>query len=298
MQFYGEHPSPGLDQMPGQSPVASADFHDQLPGRRSASATMRPAHSSTSGCQPHARRDRPVPDTTNRGEEDRHTRTVGEWRKPRQRARLILAAPGRKGLRGNWMADQHRATGETQRLLITGAAGQMGQLLRPLLRRDDRSLRLSDVRDIGPAMPGEETLNVDITDPGSIADACRDVDAVLHLAAISSEAPFDEVAQVNVKGTRNLLRAAVDAGVRCVVLASSNHGAGFYRRSDVATDSDDLGDDLPRRPDTFYGWSKAARSYRGCGAVCTDADFTIWRIASRGPGVRSSRRRILRRATG
>lgn len=156
------------------------------------------------------------------------------------------------------MADHGRTTDGTQRLLITGAAGQMGQLLRPLLRRPNRALRLADIRDIGPAMPGEEMLNVDITDPGSIVDACRDVDAVLHLAGISSEAPFDEVVQVNVKGTRNLFQAAVGAGVRCIVLASSNHAAGFYRRSDVATDSDDLGDDLPPRPDTFYGWSKAA----------------------------------------
>jgi hypothetical protein len=52
------------------------------PGRRSASATVRPAHSSTSGCQPHARRDRPMPDTANH--EDRHAPTVGEQHKPRQ----------------------------------------------------------------------------------------------------------------------------------------------------------------------------------------------------------------------
>ncbi len=35
------------------------------------------------------------------------------------------------------------------RLLITGAAGNMGRLLRPLLRRDDRVLRLTDLTEQG-----------------------------------------------------------------------------------------------------------------------------------------------------
>ena len=32
VQFHGEHPSPGFDQVPGQYSLASADVHDQLPG--------------------------------------------------------------------------------------------------------------------------------------------------------------------------------------------------------------------------------------------------------------------------
>lgn len=31
VQFHGEHLRPGVDQMPGQYPLASADVHDQLP---------------------------------------------------------------------------------------------------------------------------------------------------------------------------------------------------------------------------------------------------------------------------
>jgi uronate dehydrogenase len=116
------------------------------------------------------------------------------------------------------------------RLLITGAAGNMGRLLRPLLRRDDRVLRLADRVEIDDPAPGDETVLVDVTDPTAVGKACQDVDAVLHLGGLSTEAPFDDILAVNVVGTHNLLRAAVDAGVSRVILASSNHAAGFYRR--------------------------------------------------------------------
>ncbi len=148
--------------------------------------------------------------------------------------------------------------GESNRLLITGAAGNMGRLLRPLLRREDRVLRVGDIADIDDAQPGEEVINVDVLDPEAVAKACQDADAVLHLGGISTEAPFDDVLQVNVVGTHNVLRAAVDAGVSRVILASSNHAVGFYRRADIPPGSDGLPDELPARPDTFYGWSKAA----------------------------------------
>jgi nucleoside-diphosphate-sugar epimerase len=150
------------------------------------------------------------------------------------------------------------------RLLITGAAGNMGRLLRPLLRRDGRVLRLADLVDIDDVADGEERVVLDVTDPAAVRKACQDVDAILHLGGLSNEAPFDEMVAVNVTGTRNVLAAAADAGVARVILASSNHAVGFYRRSvDVPPGGDGLPDDLPPRPDTFYGWSKAAAEALG-----------------------------------
>jgi uronate dehydrogenase len=145
------------------------------------------------------------------------------------------------------------------RLLITGAAGNMGRLLRPLLRRDDRVLRLADLTEVSDLASGEESMIVDVTDPAAIEKACQDVDAILHLGGLSTEASFDDVLNVNVVGTHNVLRAAADAGVSRVILASSNHAVGFYRRStDAPADGGVLPDELPARPDTYYGWSKAA----------------------------------------
>jgi uronate dehydrogenase len=148
------------------------------------------------------------------------------------------------------------------RLLITGAAGNMGRMLRPLLRREDRTLRLLDVLPVDE--PGDdETMIADVTDAAAIADACADVDAVLHLGGISVEAPFADLLRVNVEGTANVLEGARKAGVKRVLLASSNHAVGFYRRADVPPGSDGLPDDALPHPDTFYGWSKAAMESLG-----------------------------------
>nr|WP_275941423.1 NAD(P)-dependent oxidoreductase [Planosporangium mesophilum] len=144
-------------------------------------------------------------------------------------------------------------------MLITGAAGNMGGMLRPLLRAPGRVLRLADVAPIEDVVDGEEAMALDVTDAAAVGKACQDVDAVLHLGGLSMEASFDDILSVNVIGTHNVLRAAVDTGVARVILASSNHAVGFYRRSvDLVPGSDGLPDELPARPDTFYGWSKAA----------------------------------------
>ena len=170
---------------------------------------------------------------------------------------------------------------DPKRILITGAAGNMGSMLRPMLRRDDRILRLADIIDIEDTGPGEEFVNVDVMEAEAIAKACEDVQAIVHLGGISLEAAFEDVLAVNVVGTHNLLRGAVDAGVSRIVLASSNHAVGFYSRRDVPAGSDGLPDEILPRPDTFYGWSKAA--IESLGALYHHRfglDVTVLRIGS------------------
>ncbi|MGH3664955.1 MAG: hypothetical protein ACRDU8_02485 [Egibacteraceae bacterium] len=50
------------------------------------------------------------------------------------------------------------------RILLTGAAGEIGSLLRGGLRRPGRTLRLADLVPLEPG-PGEEALTVDLRDP-------------------------------------------------------------------------------------------------------------------------------------
>ena len=139
------------------------------------------------------------------------------------------------------------------RLLITGAAGGVGTLLRPLLARPDRVLRLLDVAPLPDTGDGAELVRASITDFDAMADACRDVDAILHLGGLATEHGWPDILSVNIDGTYKVFEAAHRAGVPRVVFASTNHTVGFHPR-----DGHEAPDYLFPRPDTYYGVSKVA----------------------------------------
>ena len=138
-------------------------------------------------------------------------------------------------------------------ILMTGASGAMGRMLRARLAHHD--LRLTSRR------PAEGVEALDVTDAAALDRACRGVDAIVHLGGISSEAPLADILAVNVQGTDHLLRAARDNGVPRVILASSNHAIGMYDRADAGPGG--LPDDAPPRPDTYYGVGKVAMEALG-----------------------------------
>ncbi|MFH9862819.1 NAD-dependent epimerase/dehydratase family protein [Streptomyces sp. NPDC017202] len=137
-------------------------------------------------------------------------------------------------------------------VLLTGAAGGLGTLMRELLPAYGYRLRLMDLRPI----EGEpEALVADLADRDAVREAVRGVDAIIHLAGISLEAPFDRILDANIVGTYHLYEAAREEGVRRVVFASSNHAVGFTPRPQG--DDPLIPVETPHRPDTFYGLSKA-----------------------------------------
>lgn len=137
-------------------------------------------------------------------------------------------------------------------LLMTGSAGLIGGFLRERMPAYGWRLRLLDAAPHTEVRDSEEVLTGDIRDADLLATAVAGVDGVVHLAGLATEAPFDDVLSVNVAGTQRLLEACVRAGVRRLAVASSNHAVGFTPRADLVPV------DTPLRPDTFYGWSKAA----------------------------------------
>lgn len=137
-------------------------------------------------------------------------------------------------------------------LLITGAAGGIGTMLRPRMARPGRTLRLLDVAPLAPG-PGEEAVLASVTDLPALTEACAGAEAVVHLGGISREAPWERVLEVNVNGTYALFEAARRAGVPRVVFASSNHAVGFH-----TPDEYPLPEVTLPLPDTYYGVSKVA----------------------------------------
>ena len=137
------------------------------------------------------------------------------------------------------------------RLLLTGAAGGLGRVLRPRLKRLCRVLRVSDIAAMDLAGGDEEVVVAALEDAGAIDALVAGVEAIVHLGGVSVEGPFEPILKANIVGMHNLYEAARRHGVRRIVFASSNHVTGFYRQDQVVSPLD------PMRPDGNYGLSKA-----------------------------------------
>ena len=150
-----------------------------------------------------------------------------------------------------------------QRILITGAGGRMGQALRPRLARAGRTLRLTDRSPLESAADGEavETVVADLTDLDAMIAAAAGCDAIVHLGGQATESDWLDVMGANINGSHNVFEAARRCGVRRVILASSHHAVGMYERADAPESG--LPADVPARPDTYYGFSKAAKELLG-----------------------------------
>ncbi|MEV1010600.1 NAD(P)-dependent oxidoreductase [Streptomyces sp. NPDC049881] len=136
-------------------------------------------------------------------------------------------------------------------VLLTGAAGGVGTLMRELLPAYGYRLRLFDALPV----PGEpDAVTADLNDAEALAGAVRGCDAILHLAGISLESTFEKVLRANIEGTYRLYEAARAEGVRRVVFASSNHAVGYTPWPGPDEPRVPVG--TPHRPDTFYGLSK------------------------------------------
>jgi uronate dehydrogenase len=137
-----------------------------------------------------------------------------------------------------------------ERLLLTGAAGGLGRVLRPYLRGLCAKLRVSDLVAPPADEPGEESVACDLADRDAVVALCRDVDAIVHFGGISVEDFFDRILAANILGTFNVFEAARRYGIRRVVYASSGQVTGFYPGDEIVDPS------MPVRPSSLYAVSK------------------------------------------
>ena len=108
-------------------------------------------------------------------------------------------------------------------VLVTGGTGFVGHHVVHALRARDRPVRAlvrHPRRAARLAAWGSELVEGDVTDPASLRMACEGADEVVHLVAII-KGPRTEFERVMTQGTRNVVAAAQEAGVRRFVLASA-----------------------------------------------------------------------------
>ena len=137
-------------------------------------------------------------------------------------------------------------------ILMTGAAGRIGTMLRTRLARPGRTLRLLDIAPV-TAGPGEEAVQASVTDLAAMTAACQGADAVIHLGRYAGGEDWASILDVNINGGYTAFEAARRAGVSRVIYASSNHAVGFAPRASFP-----VPDYAFPEPDSYYGISKAA----------------------------------------
>jgi nucleoside-diphosphate-sugar epimerase len=117
------------------------------------------------------------------------------------------------------------------RILITGAAGNMGSLLARSLLDSGHTLRLMYHRRPLPAdlasQPGVEPSRADLGQPGTLGPACREVDCIVHFAGLLfAPRPEQFLPRTNVEYVHHLVQAALERSVGKFILISFPHVEG------------------------------------------------------------------------
>lgn len=138
-----------------------------------------------------------------------------------------------------------------KKIILTGAAGRCGSIIRPALAAMCKELVCSDIVDsLDKLAPNETYVKADLADYNAIAALMDGVEMVCHFGAIVDEGPFEELLGPNFIGSYNVWESAQKAGARRIVYASSIHAVGMHPRQSY------IGIDAEHRPDTFYGLAK------------------------------------------
>ncbi len=160
--------------------------------------------------------------------------------------------------------------------LVTGATGHVGNVLvRKLLERGEKVRAM--------ILPGEcresisdlevEAVDGDVLDLDSVFESMRGVKGIFHLAGVISIMPGANpfVRKVNVDGTKNILRAAMESGIKKLIYASSIHA---IRRVEEGTIDESVPYDM-NNPYGAYDRSKAEATLEVLKAADSGLDAVV-----------------------
>lgn len=161
-------------------------------------------------------------------------------------------------------ADAAVAKSDARPVVLTGAGGAIGRVLRAHFLETGRPVRYTDIKPL-PVDPAEtrdatdaaardaETapfIQGDLSDPAFCRTLLEGAGAIVHMAGISVDQPLETLLQHNYLALFHVYEAARQCGVRRIVYASSNHATGMYA-CDITLDPT-----MPVSPDSQYGLSK------------------------------------------
>jgi nucleoside-diphosphate-sugar epimerase len=164
---------------------------------------------------------------------------------------------------------------------MTGAAGSIGTAVAPTLARS-WDLRLTD-------RAADRAELLDVCNGEQCRAAFAGADAVVHLAAVPDpEASWEALLPANVLGAYEVARAAIDCGVRRLVLASSLQAVSGQPDERQRRPVD------PPFPANLYGatkaWAEALGAWVACASPTSVVALRIGHFAHRPPGEGASDR--------
>ena len=143
------------------------------------------------------------------------------------------------------------------KIAVTGGSGKAGRYtIRELL---DHGHQATNLDRVAPEQPLCRTVRLDLADLGQVYGALVGHDAVVHLAAIPSPGgvPPEVVFHNNVMSTFNVVEAAVNLGLKRVVIAGSESALGFpFATHRIAPQYLPIDEEHPLLPQDPYGLGK------------------------------------------
>lgn len=143
-----------------------------------------------------------------------------------------------------------------ERVLITGGSGRLGPYV---VERLAGRCELTVLDRVAPQDARVRYADTSITDYEGLKACFRRIDAIVHLAAIPNPRTStpETCFHVNTQGTWSVLQAAEDAGVRRVVVASSDAATGLhYNPPDWFPQFLPVDETHPLRPSEVYSLTK------------------------------------------